>query len=525
MAEPASTSSAARAALNEVILNERRLNAHRVTIIRLVATGVGALLFLFLNVDLPAIAISRWGAWLYFLVAAVIALVIFAFPKTVIISSYAVAFVDVPLLSAIHHLQLGPLGELRYHNVPANLVMMSTLIVAASLSMSLPVIVATATTATASMVLMLYRCDYPMLPILLCAITAPAMAVVTGLLVFRIRRLVVESRSRDLLGKYVLGERIGIGGMAEVFRATYCPEGGFERAVAVKRIHTSAAQDPTAMALFRREAELGALLAHPNLVQVLDFGADGSTYFLAMELVDGCSLQNVLLAGRSEQRAIEPMAVAYVAWCLAEALQHLHEHSSSGGGLVHRDVNPPNVLISRGGDVKLADFGIARGVNSVSLTAADMMRGKLAYSAPEQLRGEMLDAKADLFALGLTLFEMLTGERAFRGESNIEIVKAVSERPLPPLSTLRPDTSPVLCAAIDGLLVKEVAGRTHSARAFLQQLAMLDSKAFEVREGRRLMATWVSAGLALVAPSLPPRPHGSTEQGAAATANVAVTPF
>ena len=246
-----------------------------------------------------------------------------------------------------------------------------------------------------------------------------------------------------------------------------------------------------------------------------------------MELVDGCSLQNVLLAARSEQRAIEPMAVAYVAWCLAEALQHLHEHAGTNGnlnGLVHRDVNPPNVLISRGGDVKLADFGIARGVNSVSLTAADVMRGKLAYSAPEQLRGDMLDAKADLFALGLTLWEMLTGDRAFRGESNIEIVKAVAEQPLAPLHTLRPDASPVLCAAIDGLLVKEVGSRTQSARAFLQQLATLDAKTFEVREGRRLMSSWVSSGLALVAPSLPAKLHGATAQGAA-TANVAVTPI
>lgn len=498
------TVSAAHEALNEVILKERLEYARYVTVIRLAATIAGTLLFAVIDAENSIIAVSRAGAWLYFMVAGLIATAIFAFPKTAVASSYAIAFIDVPLLSFVHHLQLGPLGELRYHNVPPNLVMMSTLIVAASLTMSLPVILCTTTTAGASMILMLYRCDFPLLPILLSTVGSIATAVMTSLMVIRIRRLAIESRSRDLLGKYVLGERIGMGGMAEVFRATYCPEGGFERRVAVKRIHPQAARDPKAIALFRREAELGATLAHPNLVQVLDFGADGASYFLAMELVDGCSLQQMMLAARSERRPFEVKAISYLAWCLAEALQHLHEHVGESGeaqGLVHRDVNPPNVLISKSGDVKLTDFGIARGLHAVTLTAPDLMRGKLAYAAPEQVRGETVDVRADLFALGLTLWEMSAGERVFHGASEVELMRAVLEQPLSDVRQVRPALPVALAEAIAGLLERDLTRRTPSARAFLQQLSTLATDAFDVREGRRLLSLWVTQGQALMAPT------------------------
>jgi eukaryotic-like serine/threonine-protein kinase len=239
-------------------------------------------------------------------------------------------------------------------------------------------------------------------------------ALVAGHLVRRAEQALRDVREQDLLGKYLLHERLGTGGMGEVFRATYCPEGGFTRTVAVKRVRDDLSRDPQFEAYFRNEARLGAALAHPNLVQVLDCGKLRGAFMLAMDHVDGVSLARLL----RKAGPLPPRAVAYVGAELATALEYLHGRRAADGsplGLVHCDVNPPNVLVSRLGEVKLADFGVARAAGRGGFG------GKLTYAAPEQLRGDDLDGRADVFGLGLVLHEALTGRHVFaRGENALD---------------------------------------------------------------------------------------------------------
>jgi len=224
-------------------------------------------------------------------------------------------------------------------------------------------------------------------------------------------------REQDLMGKYFMHERLGAGGMAEVFRATYSPEGGFEKIVAVKRVLpaiAAAADGALFVEMFREEAKLCAQLSHPNIVQVLDAGKFRDSYVLTMEYVDGLPLHELM---RRSGAPLPLAACTFVAAELAAALDYIH---SRRGDVVHRDVNPPNVLISRFGEVKLADFGVAHAVNRASLDDKRIY-GKLGYLAPEQLDDGPIDGRADLFALGITLYEMLVGVRLFRGASLFEV--------------------------------------------------------------------------------------------------------
>ena len=177
-----------------------------------------------------------------------------------------------------------------------------------------------------------------------------------------------ERCAKDVLGKYLLHERIGAGGMAEVFRASYSPEGGFEKTVAVKKILPAYAGDQNFLTLFREEAALCSRLNHPNVVQVMDFGRFGETYFLAMEYIEGLSLKKVIDAHRL---GLPITAVAHLGYELLRALEYVHERTGVDGeplSLAHRDVNPPNVLLSTVGEVKLTDFGIARARSHVRST-------------------------------------------------------------------------------------------------------------------------------------------------------------
>ncbi|MCP3143196.1 serine/threonine-protein kinase [Pyxidicoccus xibeiensis] len=259
-------------------------------------------------------------------------------------------------------------------------------------------------------------------------------------------------RQQELMGRYFLHERLGVGGMAEVFRATYSPEGGIEKTVAVKRILPAYAEDPQFITLFRREAELGSLLQHPNIVQVLDVGRLEDTHFMAMEYVDGLSLRQLL----KESGPLPVAAVTYLGAELAAALDYVHRRTSRDGvplNLIHRDINPPNILLSRIGDVQLSDFGIARAVTHASVTRLGHIRGKTDYMAPEQLMAGPLDGRVDLFALGLTLHEALTGQRVLHGfeeGSRSAILTFIQE--LRPPSALRPEVPPEVDAVVMSLL-------------------------------------------------------------------------
>jgi len=285
-------------------------------------------------------------------------------------------------------------------------------------------------------------------------------------------------RAQDVLGKYLLHERIGMGGMAEVFRASYSPEGGFEKTVAVKRVLPSYATDEDFVAMFRQEAALCSRLNHPNVVQVLDFGRFGDTYFLAMEHVDGLTLKRLIDAHRG--RGLPLAAVTYVGHELLRALEYVHQRTGTDGEpqrLVHRDVNPPNILVSRLGEVKLTDFGIARAASVARVTQAGLIKGKPGYFAPEQLAGGALDGRADLFAVGITLHEALTGVPLFSTGATERELLEVLDKPIRRPSQARAEVPPALDGIVLGLLERDVERRTPTAKQAADALAALQGPA------------------------------------------------
>jgi serine/threonine-protein kinase len=314
------------------------------------------------------------------------------------------------------------------------------------------------------------------------------------------------------MGKYILHERIGAGGMAEVLRATYCPEGGFEKVVAVKRILPAFSDDPEFVTMFREEARICAMLQHPNLVQVFDVGLFEGSYFLAMEYVDGLPL-HWLIRGAGGRLPIP--AVTFIGAELAAALAYIHTRTSPDGTplhLVHRDLNPPNILISRFGEVKLTDFGVAQAAVRASVTRAGFVRGKLSYLAPEQLEQTTLDGRADLFALGLTLHEALTGEHLLTGNT-YEAIRQSMKGPFAPPSRTRPDVPPELDTLLLQLLDPAPDRRPASGAAVLRGLQALPPVAAPFPTGKPLLAEAVERVRAVLdrgVPAPPPQPTAET---------------
>lgn len=246
-------------------------------------------------------------------------------------------------------------------------------------------------------------------------------------------------------GGYQLLERLAMGGMAEVFLAR--PEGQ-ERFVAIKRILPNIAADDDFIAMFIDEAKIAGQLTHPNIAQILDIGKISSSYFIAMEYVSGHDLRALwdrVRDGANEPGATKglPIPVAcHIVKKLAEGLDHAHRKRDGKGrplGIIHRDVSPQNVLISYDGDLKIIDFGIAKAANRIVKTQTGILKGKFAYMAPEQARGEPIDHRSDVFAIGVVLYELLTGERAFKADTDFVLLEKVRRVDITPARDLRPD--------------------------------------------------------------------------------------
>jgi hypothetical protein len=284
---------AVKANLEKVLAEEQQSAALRMAQIRMGLAVFAVIVVGWADFRNPALAPTVWGAVVFTLVSTALYLVTRFVPAIGRWGTIAVALVDVPIIAIIQHLQASRLAE-PWHGLPTAVAIPSALVVLSMLSLSKRIIWLTAVMATASIVRRLLSVDLSFAPIFITAIMPLGIGMVGSTVVTRLRALVHAARKKDLVGKYILGERLGAGGMAEVFLATYSPEGGFERKVAVKRILPSYAEKPESIALFRREAELGAALAHPNVVQVLDFGADQDSWFIAMEYVDGLPLSRAL---------------------------------------------------------------------------------------------------------------------------------------------------------------------------------------------------------------------------------------
>jgi serine/threonine-protein kinase len=328
-----------------------------------------------------------------------------------------------------------------------------------------------------------------------------ASGVVTAVFVGHLNRRASEAlsavRARDVMGKYLLHDRIGAGGMAEVFKATYCPEGGFEKTVALKKILPSYAADADFLRLFRLEAELCSRLNHPNIVQVVDFGRHGDSFFLAMEFVDGLSLKRVLDVYQGVGLPLP--AVTYLGIELCQALDYVHRRVGPDGqpmNLIHRDLNPPNVLLSQLGEVKVADFGIARAATRVDVTQVGVVKGKPGYLAPEQAAGEPIDGRVDLFALGVTLHEALTGRRLFPTGDDPASLHAVFDMPIPRPSQLRPEVPEALDRVVMRLLERPLQARTPSARVALDGLLAVTGEANAYPTGQRALSEAVKRAAA-----------------------------
>ena len=307
-----------------------------------------------------------------------------------------------------------------------------------------------------------------------------AVARAVGLVKVMFFQAAAAARAHDLFAKYQLERVLGEGGMGRVWAATYCPEGGFVRPVAVKLIHERLAAQPAFVDAFRREAEVSALLLHKNIVQVLDFGREGSRWFLCMELVDGVTLSALLRRLRRAGRPLPPAVALYLAREIVEAIAYAHADATDLRGrplrLVHRDLAPANVLVSRTGQVKVTDFGVAwaRHLHESTNGGAGGFTGvvgHLGYMSPEQARGERPDAHNDLFAVGVMLWEMLAGRRLFAGRSASVVGEASATHDVPPLRTVRAELARgPFDVIIARATARDLAARYGSARQMARAL-------------------------------------------------------
>nr|MBA2372818.1 serine/threonine protein kinase [Chloroflexota bacterium] len=258
--------------------------------------------------------------------------------------------------------------------------------------------------------------------------------------------------------RYRLIELLGQGGMATIYRALDTQLG---REVAVKLLRPEYLRDPDFSARFRYEAQSVASLSHPNIVTVHDYGADASGPFIVMELVDGEDLAAIL----RRSGALPARQAARIGAAAARALAAAHVK-----GIVHRDVKPGNVLIARDGQVKVADFGIARAVADVQVTMPGTTLGSVHYFSPEQARGEPTTAASDIYALGIVLYEMLTGSRPWIGDSAASVALARLSGPAPDPVAVRPSVPSSLAAIVRKALAGEPSERFASADSMADAL-------------------------------------------------------
>jgi serine/threonine-protein kinase len=267
------------------------------------------------------------------------------------------------------------------------------------------------------------------------------------------------------LGRYQLLSRLAVGGMAEVYLARQGELSGFKTLVVVKKVLPHLALKPDFINMFLDEARIASMLDHPNVVRINEVGRTDTEYFLAMELVQGKALAALL---QQSERAKTPLPHALGALIVANAaagLHYAHQLTDASGALlhlVHRDVSPQNIMVSFEGSVKVIDFGIARALGRLGDTSSGSLKGKLGYMAPEQARGEAIDARADIFSLGVVLWECVAGRRLFLRENELATLRAVVYEPLPKVSKFT-KVDPVLEVIIEHALARDLDERFQTA--------------------------------------------------------------
>ena len=274
-------------------------------------------------------------------------------------------------------------------------------------------------------------------------------------------------------GQYVLLEKIATGGMAEVWKARKRGEEGFQKTVAIKKILPHLSDNQDFIEMFVDEAKLAAQLNHSNIIHIYDLGKIQSSYFIAMEYVDGHDLKTILRRGQDRDHPLGVELSLFIASKIGSALDYAHRRRDLNDKemeLVHRDVSPQNVLVSQDGDIKLCDFGIAKAASKASHTQAGALKGKLQYMSPEQAWGHNIDRRSDVFALAAVLFEMLTGKKLFTGDNEISILEQVRGARVKPPSELNDEVTPEIDRVVLKGLEKEAGSRYQSAGEMAKDL-------------------------------------------------------
>jgi serine/threonine protein kinase len=278
--------------------------------------------------------------------------------------------------------------------------------------------------------------------------------------------------------RYHVIRRLAIGGMGEIFLARQAIA-GVHRLVVLKRLLPELAEDPQQLAMFVDEARIAANLAHPNIVQVHEFGEDEQGHFIVMEYVPGVHVGRLLTRALRDQQPLEPRIGGFIVHEVARALDHAHRARDTCGtplDIVHRDISPQNVMISFAGDVKLMDFGIASAAIRARRTNDGTIRGKFPYMSPEQIESKQLDARSDVFALGVVLWEITLNHRLFAGETDYDVIRAVLDSPIPRPRSIDPDYPSALEDVVMSALERDRDRRLASAgelasglKAFLKE--------------------------------------------------------
>ena len=294
-------------------------------------------------------------------------------------------------------------------------------------------------------------------------------------------------------GRYLLLDKVAAGGMAEVWRAKVTGEASFHRIIAIKKILPHVAEDAEFITMFTDEALITGQLTHANIGHVYEFSRENDEYFIAMEYISGKDLKSIWAHVRARKIQLPVELSCFIIARVADGLDYAHSRRDSSGdpaGIIHRDVSPQNVLLSWEGDVKIIDFGIAKATEKSGKTRPGTLKGKFAYMSPEQIRGLPLDGRADVFALGILLYELVTAERAFAADSEFALLEMVRNVEIKPPRSLKPELPAELERIILKCLAKNRDQRHHTAADLSEDL-----QRFLLGQGRppaaRDLAAWM----------------------------------
>ena len=282
-----------------------------------------------------------------------------------------------------------------------------------------------------------------------------------------------RSSMTEAAQRYRVVEKLESGGMAEVFRAESEGLQGFRKQVAIKRVLPHLSEKKKFIAMFLDEARISAQLSHSNCVQVFDIGVGDNAYFIVMEYVDGANLKTIAESLKKQGKDFPVAAAALIAHEICKGLVYAHELTDPQGiplNIVHRDMSPPNVLITKFGEVKIVDFGLAKASSQLEKSEPGIIKGKFSYLSPEAAMGQDVDSRTDIFAVGIILWELLAGQRLFLGDTDFQTVKKVQQVHVPSISQINRKVPPELERIVNKALAKDITQRYGTARELGQDL-------------------------------------------------------